>query len=158
MRGARYAIDAALLAERARWRSAGQRLVLASGCFDLLHAGHLALLERARALGDVLLVAVAADATVRALKGAGRPLVPARERAELLLALEAVERVVIFEQETPLAAVRALVPDVLVKGADWGRDAVAVAGVVAAAGGRVARIGRLPRRSTTALVERIRRA
>jgi D-beta-D-heptose 7-phosphate kinase/D-beta-D-heptose 1-phosphate adenosyltransferase len=148
---------AALAADRAAWRAAGLKVVLTNGCFDLLHAGHLALLETARGHGDVLVVAVNSDASVRGLKGAGRPIVPEAERAETLLALEAVDRVVLYDEETPIAVVRALLPDVLVKGADWAADAIVGREEVEAGGGRVVRVALVPGRSTSGLVERIRR-
>src|SRR5262245_32733741 len=106
---------AALARERQAWRVAGHSTVLTNGCFDLLHAGHLALLESARREGDRLVVALNSDASVRRLKGGGRPLVPESERAEALAALEAVDRVVIYDEDTPLEVVKALAPDVLVK-------------------------------------------
>lgn len=153
-----FAIDSRLLLERAAWRSAGRRLVLTNGCFDLLHTGHLELLEQARSLGDALVVAINSDASVRGVKGAGRPLLPEAERAELLLSLEPVDRVVIFEEETPLAAVRALLPDVLVKGADWGPEDIVGSDVVLAHGGRVVRVPLLAGQSTSAILERVRRS
>ena len=114
--------------------------MLTNGCFDLLHPGHVALLEAARASGDVLVVALNSDASVRRLKGAGRPILPQAERAELLLALEPVDRVVVYDEDTPLEVVRALLPDVLVKGADWAHDAIVGRAEVEAAGGRVVRV------------------
>jgi rfaE bifunctional protein nucleotidyltransferase chain/domain len=148
---------AGLVRERADWRAAGRRVVLTNGCFDLLHAGHVALLEAARREGDVLVVAINSDASVRRLKGEGRPLVPEPERAEALRALEAVDRVVAYDEDTPLAVVKALLPDVLVKGADWAEDKVVGRAEVESAGGRVVRVALVPNRSTTTLVERIRR-
>jgi D-beta-D-heptose 7-phosphate kinase/D-beta-D-heptose 1-phosphate adenosyltransferase len=148
---------AALVAERRGWRAAGRRVVLTNGCFDLLHVGHLALLEAARRAGELLIVALNSDASVRRLKGAGRPIVPAAERAELLQALEPVDRVVVYEEDTPLEVVRALLPDVLVKGSDWAQDAIVGRAEVEAAGGRVERVELLAGRSTSAIVERIRR-
>jgi D-beta-D-heptose 7-phosphate kinase/D-beta-D-heptose 1-phosphate adenosyltransferase len=148
---------AELVRERQAWRAAGRRVVLTNGCFDLLHAGHLALLEAARREGDALVVAINSDASVRRLKGEGRPLVPEAERAEALAALEAVDRVVVYDEDTPLAVVKALVPDVLVKGADWGADEIVGRAEVEAAGGRVVRVALVPGRSTSGLVERIRR-
>jgi rfaE bifunctional protein nucleotidyltransferase chain/domain len=145
------------LAERARWRAEGRCVVFTNGCFDLLHAGHVALLEQARALGDVLVVAINSDASVRRLKGEGRPLVPQAERAELLRALESVERVLIFDEDTPRETIEAFLPDVLVKGADWGPDEIVGADSVRASGGRVERIALVPGRSTSGIVERIRR-
>ena len=147
----------ALAAERAGWRAAGQSVVLTNGCFDLLHAGHVALLEAARRQGDRLVVALNSDSSVRRLKGEGRPILPQAERAELLLALEPVDRVVVYDEDTPLEVVRALLPDVLVKGADWSHGAIVGRAEVEAAGGRVVRVELVPGRSTSSLVERIRR-
>lgn len=142
--------------ERQRLRSSGQRVVLTNGCFDLLHAGHVRLLEAARAEGDLLVVALNSDASVRRNKGGGRPLMPARERAEALAALEAVDRVVIYDEDTPAETIAALLPDVLVKGADWAQDAIVGRDLVEAAGGRVVRVPLLAGRSTSGLVERAR--
>jgi len=146
-----------LVAERRRWREVGLAVVLTNGCFDIVHPGHLALLEAARREGDVLIAALNADVSVRRLKGRGRPLVPQAERAELLLALEAVDRVILYEDPTPLALVRALAPDVLVKGADWATGDIVGRAEVERGGGRVVRVGLVPGCSTSALVERIRR-
>jgi rfaE bifunctional protein nucleotidyltransferase chain/domain len=145
-----------LVEERRKWREEGRRVVLTNGCFDLLHPGHLALLEAARAQGDLLVVAINSDRSVRRLKGEGRPLVPEAERAETLLALEPVDRVVVYDETTPLEVVKALVPDVLVKGADWAEDAIVGREEVEAAGGSVVRVEMLPGRSTTSMLERIR--
>jgi D-beta-D-heptose 7-phosphate kinase/D-beta-D-heptose 1-phosphate adenosyltransferase len=146
-----------LARERRAWREVGERCVLTNGCFDLLHPGHVALLEAARREGERLVVAINSDASVRRLKGEGRPLVPEAERAEALLALESVDRVVVYGEDTPLEVVKALLPDVLVKGADWALAAIVGRAEVEAAGGRVVRVATLPGRSTTAIVERIRR-
>jgi D-beta-D-heptose 7-phosphate kinase/D-beta-D-heptose 1-phosphate adenosyltransferase len=143
--------------ERRRWRESGRKVVLTNGCFDLLHPGHLTLLEAARAEGDVLVVAINSDRSVRRIKGEGRPAVPEAERAETLLALEAVDRVVVYDEPTPLEVVKALVPDVLVKGADWAEDAIVGREEVEAAGGRVVRVEMVPGRSTTSMLERIRK-
>ena len=148
---------AALLEERRAWKQALRCVVLTNGCFDLLHAGHVALLEAAKGLGDFLVVAINSDRSVRELKGPGRPVVPQAERAEALLAMEAVDRVVVYEEPTPIEVVRALLPDVLVKGADWGEDAIVRREEVEASGGRVARVALVPGCSTTSLLERIRR-
>jgi D-beta-D-heptose 7-phosphate kinase/D-beta-D-heptose 1-phosphate adenosyltransferase len=158
VRGEGFALDAGLLKEREAWRLLGRRLVVTNGCFDLIHSGHIALLEAARAAGDLLIVAVNGDQSVRALKGAPRPLMPVAERAEMLLALEAVDRVVIFREPTPLLVVQKLQPDVLVKGADWGPGQIVGADLVTAAGGRVLRVELVAGRSTSAIVERIRRS
>ena len=146
-----------LAGERARWREAGTRVVFTNGCFDLLHPGHVRLLEAARAEGDRLVVGLNSDASVRRLKGPDRPLLPEGERAETLLALEAVDRVVIYDADTPREVIAALLPDVLVKGADWELGAIVGREEVEAAGGRVVRVQLLPGRSTTGLVERIKR-
>ena len=148
---------AAILEERAAWKAAGRVVVFTNGCFDLLHPGHVALFEAARAEGDLLVVGLNSDRSVRALKGAGRPLIPEAERAETLAALEAVDRVVVYDEDTPLAVISALRPDVLVKGADWAPDAIVGRAEVEADGGRVVRVDLTPGRSTTSLLARIRR-
>ncbi|HEY5908372.1 MAG TPA: D-glycero-beta-D-manno-heptose 1-phosphate adenylyltransferase [Vicinamibacteria bacterium] len=146
-----------LAAERARWRARGLSVVFTNGCFDLLHAGHVRLLEAARAEGDVLVVGLNSDASVNRLKGESRPVLPEAERAEALLALEAVDQVVVYGEDTPLRVISALLPDVLVKGADWEEDAIVGKAEVEAAGGRVVRVGLVPGRSTSGLLEQIRR-
>jgi D-beta-D-heptose 7-phosphate kinase/D-beta-D-heptose 1-phosphate adenosyltransferase len=146
---------AELLNERRAWKAAGRTVVFTNGCFDLLHPGHLALLEGARAEGDVLVVAINSDRSLREIKGPGRPLTPAAERAEILLALEPVDRVVVYDEPTPAEVISALLPDVLVKGADWALPDIVGRDVVAAAGGRVVRIQLRSGYSTTALVEHI---
>ena len=144
-----------LARERLAWRAAGRCVVLTNGCFDLLHPGHIALVEAARRQGDLLVVALNSDASVRALKGEGRPVVPEGERAEALLALEAVDRVVLYDETTPLEAIRTLLPDVLVKGADWAERGVVGREVVEARGGRVVLVPLLEGRSTTATLARL---
>ena len=146
-----------LARERLAWRASGRRVVMTNGCFDLLHPGHVALLEAARREGDRLVVALNSDASVRGLKGEGRPVQPEGERAELLRALEAVDRVVLYDEPTPIEVVRALAPDVLVKGADWAADEIVGRAEVEAAGGRVVRVALVPGRSTSAIIGRIRR-
>ena len=148
---------AAILEERRAWKVAGRVVVFTNGCFDLLHPGHVALFEAARAEGDLLVVGLNSDRSVRALKGAGRPLIPEAERAETLAALEVVDRVVVYDEDTPLAVISALRPDVLVKGADWAPDAIVGRAEVEADGGRVVRVDLTPGRSTTSLLARIRR-
>jgi D-beta-D-heptose 7-phosphate kinase/D-beta-D-heptose 1-phosphate adenosyltransferase len=145
-----------LTEERRAWRSEGKVVVFTNGCFDLLHPGHVALLEAARAAGDVLVVGLNSDRSVRVLKGPGRPVLPEGERAEALGALEAVDRVVVYDEDTPLELIRAVRPDVLVKGADWAQDAIVGRDVVESDGGRVVRAAILPGRSTSELVGRIR--
>ncbi len=142
----------AFLPERAALRRRGQRLVFTNGCFDLLHPGHIQTLEAARAFGDRLLVAINTDAGVRRAKGAGRPVVPQAERAEVLDGLEMVDYVTLFDADTPLELIQAILPDVLVKGADWGPGQVVGEPEVLAAGGRVERIPLAPGFSTTALI------
>jgi D-beta-D-heptose 7-phosphate kinase / D-beta-D-heptose 1-phosphate adenosyltransferase len=147
-----------LASRAASWRSAGKRIVFTNGCFDLLHAGHLALLGHAARLGDVLVLAINSDESVRRLKGPDRPLVPQAERAALLAALASVDAVTIFDEDTPLAVLQAVRPDVLVKGGDYQPSEVVGRELVEAAGGRVEIVPLMPERSTTSLVERIRRS
>jgi rfaE bifunctional protein nucleotidyltransferase chain/domain len=141
-----------------RWRARQPgRVVFTNGVFDLLHAGHIVTLEGARALGDVLVVGVNSDRSARRLaKGAGRPFVPAPDRALLVAALRAVDCVVLFEEDTPASLIADLDPHVLVKGGDYDPAALPGRDSVLARGGDVTVIPLLPGRSTTALVERIR--
>lgn len=139
-------------------RAEGKRTVFTNGCFDLVHAGHVALLEEARAAGDLLVVGLNTDASVRALKGPGRPIVPEAERAEILAAFRAVDLVVLFPEETPRELVLALRPDVLVKGGDYALDEIVGREEVASWGGRVFTVPPLTGRSTSAILERIRSA
>lgn len=136
----------------------GQLVVFTNGCFDLVHRGHLDLLRRAKALGDLLIVGVNGDESVRRLKGAGRPIVPAGDRAELLAALEPVDRVVLFHEDTPAQLIEALQPDVLVKGGDYALDEIVGRDTVEKRGGVVRALPLLPGRSTTSLMERIARS
>jgi D-beta-D-heptose 7-phosphate kinase/D-beta-D-heptose 1-phosphate adenosyltransferase len=146
--------EAAALAQAVRAR--GGVVVFTNGVFDLLHPGHVRYLLQARALGDALVVAVNSDRSVRVNKGPGRPIVPEQERAEVLLALDPVDAVVIFDEETPHAIVSRIQPDVLVKGADWGPDTIVGRDVVEARGGRVVRVELAPGFSTTELLRRAR--
>jgi D-beta-D-heptose 7-phosphate kinase/D-beta-D-heptose 1-phosphate adenosyltransferase len=139
-----------------RWRAAGERIVFTNGVFDLLHPGHVEYLDEARALGDRLVVGVNGDASVRRLKGPRRPLLPERERAELLAALECVDLVVIFDDDTPERLIREVRPEVLVKGGDWALERIVGREFVESRGGRVERIRLREGLSTTSLVERIR--
>jgi rfaE bifunctional protein nucleotidyltransferase chain/domain len=134
-----------------------QRLVFTNGCFDLLHPGHIQTLEAARALGEALIVGLNSDASVRQLKGPGRPILPEQERAELLAALESVDAVVIYNEPTPRETIVALLPDVLVKGGDWAGDKIIGREEVEAAGGQVVSIPVVPTYSTTAILETIRK-
>jgi len=153
----KIAVDARALADAlASARAAGARLVFTNGCFDLLHPGHVRYLEAARALGDALVVGLNDDASVRRLKGTGRPILHLVERAEVLAGLAAVDHIVVFAEDTPLRVIEALQPDVLVKGADWGAEDIVGREVVLARGGRVERIDIVPGVSTTEIVARIR--
>lgn len=141
-----------------RLRAAGRRVVFTNGVYDLLHPGHVRYLLAARAQGDALIVGVNSDRSVRANKGPERPVNPERERAEVIAALACVDAAVIFDEDTPHAIISRLQPDVLVKGADWPADQIVGRDVVEARGGRVVRIPLEEGFSTTALIERIRRA
>jgi D-beta-D-heptose 7-phosphate kinase/D-beta-D-heptose 1-phosphate adenosyltransferase len=134
------------------WHRAGRRVVFTNGCFDLLHPGHLAILAACAAEGDTLLVAINDDASVTRLKGAGRPIYPAAERAEILLALRWVDAVTVFSEDTPLATIQLVRPHVLVKGAEYGTGAIVGEDVVLAAGGRVVRFQMQPGYSTSTIV------
>jgi rfaE bifunctional protein nucleotidyltransferase chain/domain len=133
-----------------------RRLVFTNGCFDLLHPGHIRSLEQAREMGDALIVGLNGDASVRKLKGEGRPLLPERERAEILAALECVDAVVIFPELTPREVIARLLPDVLVKGGDWPSDQIVGREEVEAAGGRVVSIPVVPGYSTSDILRKIR--
>lgn len=140
----------------ARIRAHGGQVVFTNGVFDLLHPGHVRYLRDARALGDALIVAVNSDRSARAIKGSERPLTPEQERAEVLLGLACVDAVVLFDEDTPHAIIRAIQPDVLVKGADWGPDEIVGRDVVEGRGGRVVRIALAPGYSTSKLIEKVR--
>ena len=134
----------------------GRRVVFTNGCFDLLHPGHIETREKARSLGDALVVGVNSDRSVRVMKGAGRPILPERERAEILASLECVDGVVIFDEPTPRETIAALLPDLLVKGGDWASEAIVGREEVEAAGGKVISIPVVEGFSTTAILEKIR--
>ncbi len=138
-------------------RARGRRIVLANGCFDLLHVGHVRYLQAARQLGDLLIVGVNSDAAVRALKGEGRPLMPASERAEIIAALACVDYVVIFDGVTVAELLRALRPDVHAKGTDYTPETVPEREIVRAYGGQVAIVGDPKSHSSRDLIARIRR-
>lgn len=141
----------------AREKAAGHQVVFANGAFDLLHAGHVRYLEGARREGDWLVVAVNSDASVARSKGPGRPIVPAAERAEIVAALESVDAVVVFEEDSPSALLHELKPDVHAKGTDYTSDTVPEREVVARNGGRTAIVGDPKDHATTDLIERIRK-
>jgi rfaE bifunctional protein nucleotidyltransferase chain/domain len=140
---------------RRNLRAAGQKLVFTNGCFDLLHVGHARYLSAARALGDALVVAVNTDRSVREIKGERRPLVAEAERAELLSCLACVDYVFLFDDPTPQRVIDVLVPDVLVKGADWSIDNIVGRETVESAGGVVKNIELVEGASTTSIIERI---
>jgi D-beta-D-heptose 7-phosphate kinase/D-beta-D-heptose 1-phosphate adenosyltransferase len=145
---------AAAWAESAR--RAGRVVAFTNGVFDLVHPGHVEYLAAARAEGDVLIVAVNSDRSVRANKGPSRPVLPEAERAELLAALRVVDAVVVFDDGTPAEVIRRVQPDVLVKGADWAADAIVGRDTVEARGGRVLRMAMVPGYSTSSIVARIK--
>jgi len=145
-----------LIELRKALRQEGKRVVFTNGCFDILHRGHIEYLKRARVFGDVLIVAVNSDLSVRRLKGEQRPIIPEEDRAEIVAALGVVDYVTIFDEETPYDLILDLVPDVLVKGADWKVEEVVGRDVVEAAGGHVATVEYIPNRSTTGIIETIR--
>jgi D-beta-D-heptose 7-phosphate kinase/D-beta-D-heptose 1-phosphate adenosyltransferase len=144
-----------LILEREGLRRERRSLVFTNGCFDLLHPGHVRYLTEARALGDALVVALNSDRSVRALKGEGRPILNQQERAEVMAALEAVDYVTIFDEETPRELIAELLPDVLVKGGDWPLDQIVGREEVEAAGGRVVSLPYLEGASTSDIIERI---
>jgi D-beta-D-heptose 7-phosphate kinase/D-beta-D-heptose 1-phosphate adenosyltransferase len=137
-------------------RAAGKTIVFTNGVFDLLHPGHVRYLQQARALGDALVVGVNSDRSVRANKGASRPINPEHERAEVVAALASVDAVVVFDADTPQDLIAALAPDVLVKGADWAADAIVGRDIVERRGGRVVRIPVEAGHATTSIIEKVR--
>jgi D-beta-D-heptose 7-phosphate kinase/D-beta-D-heptose 1-phosphate adenosyltransferase len=139
-------------------RASGKKVVFTNGCFDLLHRGHLRLLREAKKLGDVLIVALNSDESVRNIKGPNRPIVPLDERAELLAALEPVDYVTSFEETEPRRLIRELQPHLLVKGGDWSKEQVVGKEIVESYGGEVAVISYAQGYSTTEIIERIRKA
>jgi D-glycero-beta-D-manno-heptose 1-phosphate adenylyltransferase len=143
-----------LIAVRAEWSRAGQKVVFTNGCYDVLHPGHIRLLEAARSLGDVLILALNTDASVQRLKGPTRPLIAEDQRAELAGALAAVDAVTFFDEDTPRELIAAVLPDILIKGADW-THFIAGREEVEAAGGRVLALPLEPGYSTTGILEQI---
>lgn len=143
-----------LIAARAEWKRAGKKVVFTNGCYDLLHPGHVRLLEQARSLGDVLILALNSDDSVRRLKGPSRPLLSENDRAEVASGLAAVDAITVFDEDTPRELIAAVLPDVLVKGADWAHW-IAGREEVEAAGGQVMALALEPGYSTTGIVEEI---
>jgi len=137
-------------------RARGGQVVFTNGVFDLLHPGHVRYLQDARRLGDALIVGLNSDRSVRANKGSERPITPEAERAEILLALECVDAVAIFDEDTPAGIIRRIQPDVLVKGADWGPGNIVGRDTIEARGGRVVRMELSPGYSTTELIGRVK--
>ena len=155
---ARVLTEAQAVALVADERSAGRRIVFTNGIFDLLHPGHVRYLQQARTLGDLLIVGLNADESVRRNKGPGRPITPQDERAEVLAALASVDAVVVFPEDTPADIIRRVQPDILVKGTGWPADQSSGRDTVEARGGRVVLVPVEPGYSTTSIVERIRNA
>lgn len=145
---------AELVAQRARWKQAGKTVVFTNGCYDLLHPGHIRLLESCRSMGDILVLALNSDASVRRSKGPSRPLTGQAERGQVALGLEAVDAVTFFDEDTPRELIAAVLPDVLAKGADWSHF-VAGREEVEAAGGKVVNLPLEPGYSTTNIVKQI---
>src|SRR5579863_542308 len=143
-----------LVRARAEWKALGKTVVFTNGCYDLLHPGHIRLLEKARSLGDALILALNSDASVQRLKGPSRPLISERDRAEVALGLEAVDAVTLFDEDTPRELIAAVLPDVLVKGADWAHW-IAGREEVEAAGGKVMALSLEPGYSSTGIVEAV---
>jgi D-glycero-beta-D-manno-heptose 1-phosphate adenylyltransferase len=146
-----------LLGRVAEAKAARRRIVFTNGCYDLLHPGHIRLLEKSRELGDILILALNSDRSVRENKGAGRPIIPEDERAEVAAALEAVDYVLLFDEPTPREIIAKILPDVLVKGGDWGPNEIVGREEVEAAGGRVVSIPLEPGYSTSSILERIQK-
>ncbi len=136
-------------------KSAGNRIVFTNGCFDILHAGHVRYLTAAKAQGDILIVGLNSDASVRQIKGEKRPITSQEQRAEVLAGLACVDYIIFFDEPDPFNLIQALMPDVLVKGADWAENNIIGADIVKAAGGRVARIDVVPDISTSRIIETI---
>jgi len=144
----------ALAQARAEWRRAGKTVVFTNGCYDILHPGHIRLLEKARSLGDLLILGLNTDASVARLKGPTRPLIPEQERARMALMLEAVDAVTLFDEDTPRELIAEVLPDILIKGADWAHF-IAGREEVEAAGGKVMALALEPGYSTTNIVEEL---
>ncbi len=145
----------AMIRRRRALRRLGKKLVFTNGTFDILHRGHVSYLQAARSLGDALVVGLNTDNSIRRIKGPKRPINPNRDRASVLAALQCVDYVVLFGDDTPARLIRTLLPDVLAKGADWKKGEIVGADVVEAHGGKVRRIRLTPGRSTTNVIQRV---
>jgi len=154
---AKYKSVDELSAMSAQARKAGRVVVFTNGCFDLVHRGHIHLLRQAKALGDILIVGLNSDVSVKTIKGPDRPIMPEADRIELIAALEMVDYVVVYSEPDPYHIIAAIKPNVLVKGGDWSADKIIGADVVEQNGGRVAVVPYLPEFSTTQIIERIRK-
>jgi D-glycero-beta-D-manno-heptose 1-phosphate adenylyltransferase len=143
-----------LVRARSEWRNAAKTVVFTNGCYDILHPGHIRLLEKARSLGDILILALNTDASVARLKGPTRPLIPEDQRAHMAMALQAVDAVTLFDEDTPRELIAEVLPDILIKGADWAHF-IAGREEVEAAGGKVMALALEPGYSTTNIVEEL---
>ena len=158
MLGKKIKTLAQMKAIAARLKSRGKKLVFTNGCFDILHVGHVRYLRRAKSQGDVLVVGLNTDRSVKEVKGEKRPVVPGKERAEILAALEFVDYVVPFDEPNPLRLIDAFKPNVLVKGADWPKSRIVGREIVEKIGGRVVRVPLVAGASSTAVIEKIIKA
>jgi rfaE bifunctional protein nucleotidyltransferase chain/domain len=136
-------------------RRRGKAIVFTNGCFDIIHAGHVRYLSKAKELGDILIVGLNSDSSVKKIKGDMRPIVPQRERAEVLSAIEVIDYIVIFNESTPIKLIEAIEPDILVKGADWAGHSIVGGDIVKAKGGRVTRVRLSREKSTTNIIKKI---
>ena len=157
MMGTVVSLDA-LVRLRKQFSDEGRKVVFTNGCFDILHRGHVEYLTKAKALGDILVIGMNTDASVRRLKGPKRPVVGEEDRAYVLSSLAAVDFVCLFDEDTPYELIRAVVPDILVKGSDWAVDSIVGKDIVEASGGMVKTIDFVPNRSTTNIIQKIERS
>ncbi|MBM4333193.1 MAG: D-glycero-beta-D-manno-heptose 1-phosphate adenylyltransferase [Deltaproteobacteria bacterium] len=139
----------------AHLKAQGEKIVFTNGCFDILHVGHVRYLNKAKKLGDILLIGLNTDRSVKSIKGKKRPIVPEKERAEVISALEFVDYVILFDEPDPLRLIETLKPDILVKGADWSKDRIIGREIVGNLGGRVVRLPMVPGASSTGVIEKI---
>jgi len=138
-------------------KAQGKKVVFTNGCFDILHVGHVRYLKKAKSLGDILIIGLNTDRSVRIIKGKNRPIVPEKERAEVLSALEFVDYIVFFNEPDPLHLIEALKPDILAKGADWSKDRIIGREIVENLGGRVVLVPMVAGASSTGLIEKIKK-